>query len=156
MPSLSRNDFPLPDMEWPPTREFWAAAARGELAIPRCEGCGRLHWYPEERCRRCGGERHAWERMSGRGELFTWVVLQHAFLPQFRESLPFVSALVALEEDPAVRLATRIVECDPASLTKDMPVEVVFRPLAFAGIERTVTAPFFRPREGGASSFRRE
>ena len=32
-----RPDFPLPDTDWPPTREFWAAAARGELAVPRCD-----------------------------------------------------------------------------------------------------------------------
>jgi uncharacterized OB-fold protein len=144
---LGRADFPLPDTEWAPTRPFWAAAARAELAIPRCDGCRRLHWYPEPRCRRCGGERHTWERVSGRGTLFTWVVLRHAFLPQFGDELPFVSALVALEEDPGVRLATRIVDCAPEALAAEMPVEVVFRPLRFAGIQGSVTAPFFRPVE---------
>jgi uncharacterized OB-fold protein len=83
--------------------------------------------------------------MSGRGTLFTWVVLRHAFLPQFADALPFVSGLVALEEDPGVRLATRIVDCPPERLAADVPVEVVFRPLAFPGIERRVAAPFFRP-----------
>jgi uncharacterized OB-fold protein len=142
---LGRADFPLPDTDWEPTREFWAAAAREELAIPRCQGCRRLHWYPEPRCRRCGVEKHVWERMSGRGTLFTWVVLRHAFLPHFRADLPFVSGLVALEDDPSIRVATRIVDCPPERLAVEMPVEVVFRPLAFPGIERTVTAPFFRP-----------
>lgn len=142
---LGRADFPLPDTEWAPAREFWAAAERGELALPRCQACRRLHWYPEQRCRRCCGERQAWERMSGRGTLFTWVVIRHAFLPQLREALPFVSALVALAEDANVRLATRIVDCAPERLAMDMPVEVVFRPLSFPGIERQVTAPFFRP-----------
>jgi uncharacterized OB-fold protein len=83
--------------------------------------------------------------MSGRATLFTWVVLQHAFLPQFRGSLPFVAALVALDEDPGVRIATRIVDCPAELLEIDMAVEVVFRPLEFAGIARRVTAPFFRP-----------
>ena len=42
--------FPLPDVEHPLTRGFWDAAARGELAIPRCADCGRWNWYPRERC----------------------------------------------------------------------------------------------------------
>ncbi len=33
-------EFPLPDTEWEVTREFWAAAVRGELVIPRCDVCG--------------------------------------------------------------------------------------------------------------------
>lgn len=145
MSSLSRADFPLPDTEWPPAAELWRAAARGELALPRCLSCGRLHWYPTPRCRRCGGQRHAWERLSGRGTLFTWVVVRHAFLPQFRDDLPFVTGLVALSEDAEVRLATRIVDCPPEALAADMPVEVVFRTLSFPGIERRVLAPMFRP-----------
>lgn len=144
--SVRRPDFPLPDVEWPPTREFWSAAARGELALPRCAGCGRLRWYPEERCRRCGEPRHAWERVSGEATLFTWVVVRQPFLPQLRDQVPLVTGLVALAEDPSVRLATRIVDCDPAALAVDLPLEVVFRPLAFTGIEGHVIAPFFRPR----------
>ena len=42
-----RREFPLPDLVWEPTAEFWAGAARGELRIPRCDSCGRLRWYPE-------------------------------------------------------------------------------------------------------------
>ena len=33
------NEFPLPDVDWEPTRGFWQAAQREELQIPRCEGC---------------------------------------------------------------------------------------------------------------------
>ena len=143
--SVTRSDFPLPDVAWPPTREFWSAAARGELALPRCEGCGRLHWYPEERCRGCGDSRHRWERMSGAGTLFTWVVVRQPFLPQLRDQVPFLTGLVAVAEDPSVRLAARIVECEPAELRIDMPLEVVFRPLSFGGVARRVPAPFFRP-----------
>ena len=48
-----RHEFPLPDTDWPPTHEFWAAAARGELAVPRCDACGRYVWYPDGTCRFC-------------------------------------------------------------------------------------------------------
>jgi uncharacterized OB-fold protein len=70
-------------------------------------------------------------------------VVHHAFLPQFAELVPFVPALVALDEDPRVRLVTRLVDCDPARLRSDLPVEVVFRDLRFPGVEGSVVAPFF-------------
>ena len=33
---MKAADFPLPDTEWEGTRGFWEAAAREQLAIPRC------------------------------------------------------------------------------------------------------------------------
>lgn len=142
-----REGFPLPDVDWEPTREYWAGAAEGELRMPRCTACGNFAWYPDGKCRSCGGSEVAWEKVSGRGKLFTWVVLEHAFLPQYAKQLPFVSALVTLEEDEGVRVPTRIVDCEPGQLTIDQPVEVCFRPLRFEGVEGEVMAPLFRPVE---------
>ena len=58
---------------------------------------------------------------------------------------PFVTALVALKEDPAVRLVTRIVDVPPEELRVDMSVHVVFQPMRFPGVARQVIAPFFTP-----------
>ena len=141
-------DFPLPDVTWEPTREFWAGAARGELRITRCDGCGRYVWYPESPCRYCGGPHLTWTAVSGRGTLFSWSVLHHAWIPQFKEQLPFVSGLVALQEDPGVRVVSYVVDCDPPTLRCDMPVQVVFRALAYPGVTAQVMAPMFKPEEG--------
>lgn len=140
---ITRADFPLPDVTWEPVAPFWAAAARHELAIPRCDTCGRLRWYPTDTCRHCDGEPATWVTVSGRGTLFSWVVVEHVFLPQFAGLTPYVPALVTLDEDPAVRLATRIVDTDPARLAFDMPVAVTFRPISFTGVEGAVVAPLF-------------
>ena len=140
-----RPAFPLPDVTWEPVRGFWEAAGRGELSIPKCNGCGRLTWYPRETCRRCASTEFTWTTTSGRGTLFSWAVVIHPFLAQFADAVPFVPALVALEEDPAVRVVTRIVESEPDALRFDLPVEVVFRPLEFTGVEGSVMAPMFRP-----------
>jgi len=140
-----RTEFPLPDTSWEPIREFWAGAAREELVFPRCDSCGRICWYPRERCRSCDGQSFTWASVSGRGTLFSWVVVTHPFLPQFADLVPFAPALVALEEDPRVRLATRMVECDLDALEFEMPVRVTFRPLAFAGVDGGVLAPLFVP-----------
>ena len=140
-----RTEFPHPDLEWEATAEFWSGAARSELRVPRCDRCARLHWYPTERCRHCKGEVFTWETMSGRGKLFSWVVVTHPFLPQFADLVPFVPALVALEEDPSVRIPTRMVDCDPTDLTFEMPVAVAFRSLEFTGVEGATLAPCFVP-----------
>jgi uncharacterized OB-fold protein len=141
-------EFPLPDTQWPPTREFWAAAARGALAIPRCDTCTRYVWYPETPCRHCAGANLTWTEVSGAGHLFSWSVVRFAWIPQFADRLPFVTGVVALREDPAVRLVTYIVDCAPDELRCDMPVHVVFRPLRYAGIAGEVVAPMFRPSAG--------
>lgn len=138
-------DFPLPDTDDEATRELWAGAARGELVLPRCDACGTWVWYPRPACPACGGNRITWTAVSGRGRLFSWAVVRHAFLPQFADLVPYVPALVTPDEAPHVRFVTRLVDCEPDDLAADLPVEVVFRPLTFPGIERQVVAPLFTP-----------
>jgi uncharacterized OB-fold protein len=143
--AITREDFPLPDLDDALSAPFFAAAAEGELRIPRCETCGEYVWYPQAACPRDGGPL-TWTAVSGRGTLFSWVVVQRAFLPAFADKVPFVTALVALAEDPAVRIPTYIVDADPASLVADMPVDAVFRELSFSTVPgKAVTVPMFRP-----------
>ena len=142
---MTAPGFPLPDTDWATTAPFWAAAADGRLSLPRCDACGRLVWYPADTCRRCGGADHTWVDLAGRGTLFSWVVVHQQFLPQYEP--PYVTALVAVDEDPAARLATRLVDVDPLApgLSIDQPVEVVFGVLRFPDVDGEVPAPFWRP-----------
>ena len=137
--------FPLPDLTEPVTAPFWAAAAEGVLAVPRCASCDRWCWYPKDACPACGSTDLPWTPTSGRGTLFSWVVVHHPFLPAFADQVPFVTALVALDDDPAVRIATRFVDASPDVLRIDRPVEVTFGPLRYSTVDAEVQAPFFRP-----------
>ena len=144
--ALKRADFPLPDLTDERTAEYFAGAARGELVLPRCDPCNRFVWYPEEKCPHCDARSFTWTRVSGRGRVFTWTVVRRAFLPAFEEMVPFVTALVSLEEDPAVRIVSYIVDCEPEALAADLPVEAVFRPLRFPTVpDRSVAVPMFVP-----------
>ena len=146
--ALKRADFPLPDLSDERTAEYFAGAARSELMLPRCDACHRLVWYPEE-CPSCGGRTFTWTRVSGRGRVFTWTVVRRAFLPAFEEMVPFVTALVALDDDPRVRIVSYVVDCEPDGLAADLPVEAVFRPLRFPTVpERSVIVPMFVPVAG--------
>jgi uncharacterized OB-fold protein len=144
--AIQRADFPLPDTDDPLTAPFFAGAARGELVVTRCDGCGRYVWYPAAACPECGSAAISWTAVSGRGTLFSWAVVARAFLPAFAEQVPFVTALVALEEDPYMRIATYIVDADATTLRADMPVVAEFRPLTFPTVpDRAVVVPMFRP-----------
>jgi uncharacterized protein len=142
--AIKRPDFPLPDIADPLTAEFFAGAARGELVIPRCGDCGRFVWYPAPECAECGSQALTWVPVSGDATLFSWAVVRRPFLPAFETMVPFVTALVALVEDPAVRLCTYIVDSEPESLRSDSAVQVTFRPLSFATVpDRSVVVPMF-------------
>jgi uncharacterized OB-fold protein len=144
--ALKRADFPLPDLSDERTAEYFAGAARGELVIPRCDACGQLVWYPERRCPACSGESFTWTPVSGRGQVCSWTVVRRAFLPAFEEMVPFVTALVSLDEDPAVRIVSYLVDCEPNAVVADLPVEAVFRPLRFPTVpDRSVPVPMFVP-----------
>ena len=145
--AIPRAEFPLPDVDDPLTAAYFAGAARGELVIPRCDGCERFVWYPAAECPAGGAGEPRWGPVSGRATLFSWAVLRRAFLPAFAEMVPFVTALVALDEDPAVRLCTYLVDADPDTLRADAPVQVTFRPLSFPTVpDREVAVPMFELR----------
>jgi uncharacterized protein len=141
--AIRRADFPLPDVNDPLTAPFFAGAARGELVITHCRACDEYVWYPQPECPRCEGPL-TWAPVSGRGALFSWATVRRAFLPAFADQVPFVTALVALEEDPAVRVVTYVVDAEPETLAADEPVRVTFRPLAFSTVPgKSVVVPMF-------------
>jgi uncharacterized OB-fold protein len=146
--AIKRAEFPLPDVDDPLVAPFFAGAARGELMVTRCVACKQFVWYPQEQCPTCGGALE-WEPVSGRGSLFSWAVVRRAFLPAFDDKVPFVSALVAIDEDPAVRIVTYVVDAAPDDLRADQPLEVTFRPLSFTTVpDRAVVVPMFAPAVG--------
>ena len=62
-----------------------------------------------------------WVSVSGRGTVYTFTIVRRAMIPAFQAEVPYVFAIVELEEGP--RLATNIVRCDPESVRVDMPVK---------------------------------
>ncbi len=141
------SEFPIPDPDFEPTRPFFEGAARGALVIPRCSRCGRFQWTPPERCRDCGGEALAWVPTSGRGTVFSFAIVRRALLRHFAPLVPYAAGIVTLAEDPALRLVTRFVDCDPEALRIDQPVRVVFRPLGHPSADWELVVPFFTPSD---------
>ncbi|MER6972153.1 Zn-ribbon domain-containing OB-fold protein [Nocardioides sp. NPDC057767] len=110
------------------TRPYWEAAKAGRLLIARCRACEKVHHYPRPFCPSCWSEDVEAIEASGRGTLYTYSTVYVNDLPPFKERLPYVAAMVELEEGP--RLMTNIEGCDPEALSVGMAVEVDFRALS--------------------------
>ncbi|HYM16688.1 MAG TPA: Zn-ribbon domain-containing OB-fold protein [Dehalococcoidia bacterium] len=132
---------PLPQAT-PETEEFWAGARRGELRIQRCSACGRAYFFPRPFCPFCSSRDVAWFTASGRGRLYSYVINYRGAMG-FQDAVPYVIAVVELEEGP--RMMTNIVgvEPDPARLPLDLPVEVTWERQ-----DDEITLPLFRPAGG--------
>jgi uncharacterized OB-fold protein len=131
----NRTDLPTVEDD---TREYWDAAREGVLLIACCGACQKVHHYPRVMCPHCWSEDLHAEPASGRATVYTYSVVHVNDLPPFKERLPYIAAMVELEEGP--RVMTNIVDCDPADLAIGMPVVVDRRPLT-----DELTALVFRP-----------
>lgn len=79
---------------------WWEALAEGRLLLPRCEGCAACFFPPLESCPRCGGRDIAGVESSGRGAVYSWVVVHIALDPAFAADVPYTVVAVDLEEGP--------------------------------------------------------
>ena len=123
-------------------RHFWQGGERGELTFLRCRACGVYVHPPSPICPVDHGKDLHPESVSGRGTVATFTVNHQAWIPGI--ALPYVIALVEIEEQPDVRLQTNIVECGIDDVRIGMPVEVVFEHREDS--EGDVWIPLFRPR----------
>ena len=103
---------------------FWEAAHKGELRMQRCGDCGHIRFPPALLCARCLSERAEWVLLSGRGTVFSWIVVPQSQHPAFNTDVPYNVAIIELEEGP--RLHTNIVDCANDRIYIGMPVEVTF------------------------------
>jgi uncharacterized OB-fold protein len=103
---------------------FWTAGERGELVFWRCQDCGYWIHPPSPVCPTCLSRDIAVEATSGRGVVHSFTINEQNWNPTMPP--PYVIALVELDAQPGLRLMTNIVNCDPADVTYEMPVRVVF------------------------------
>jgi uncharacterized protein len=77
--------------------------------------------------------------VSGRGTIYTFTVVRQAFDPAFAGDIPYVVALVELQEAPGLRMLTTITGIEPQEVRVGMQVTV-----AFEGRDGAVI-PVFQP-----------
>jgi uncharacterized OB-fold protein len=122
------------------TQFFWDGIKAGRLLIQRCTRCGTLRHPPGPVCVACHSLEWDSVEASGRGTLFTFVVVHYPRHPAF--AYPHPVGLVELEE--GTRLVAPLANVDCADLKIGMPLKVLF-PAA----SNQNRLPAFEPRGEG-------
>ena len=105
---------------------------RGNTPMPlrplqRCPRCGHCQLYARAHCLACRGPVD-WVTSAGLGTIYSFTVIRQNPSRSFRHLLPFVVALVDLDEGP--RMMSNIVGCDPADVVIGARVRVRFEPVS--------------------------
>jgi uncharacterized protein len=113
---------PEPDTESAP---FWNGVRQHKLLVQECARCGTRRFPATTYCAHCQSGESRWIECTGRGEVFSWVVVRHPVPKEtYANEVPYVVALITLDEGP--RLVSNIVGCDPHAVEAGMRVKVRF------------------------------
>jgi len=129
-----KKPLPAPDAVSAP---WWAGAAAGRLLYQACPACGHRQFYPRPICTACGADPE-WAEASGRGVVHTFTVVRQYGQPPFKDELPYVVAMIELEE--GVRMLANVTDCDVESVHVGMAVEAY----AVAASDE-IAVPLWRP-----------
>ena len=117
------TDLPVPPIT-PETAPYWNAAREGRLLLQRCVDCRRVRFYPRTLCPGCWSDRAEWTEASGRGRIHSFRIIRRPPAPAFTALLPYVVALIDLEEGP--RMMANVVGDGALDVAIDEAVTVTF------------------------------
>ncbi|HXQ91019.1 MAG TPA: Zn-ribbon domain-containing OB-fold protein [Acidimicrobiales bacterium] len=143
------DEMPMPAAS-AETMGWWEAAADHRLVVQTCTECGTTRHPPGPLCPHCRSSAWQWRQVPGTGKVYTYTVVHQAFIASLSDRLPYVVAAVELDDAGGARLVSNLVDVEPAAVTVDMAVEVVWEDM---GPELAV--PRFRPIPGAAPGPRR-
>ena len=137
MTQAYNKPVPVPQQE---SDVYWEKVKQHELWLRNCDECGGAYFYPRDISPCCFSRNTTWLQASGKATLFTYGIVHRPPHPGFMDDVPFVTAIVELDEGP--KMATNIVMDDPTpeKLQIGMPLEVVFE-----DITDNIALPKFKP-----------
>ena len=115
-------------------RAFWEAAARRELLVQRCGDCQGYQFGPEWICHRCRSFNLGWERVSGRGRVYSWERVWHPVHPALKDACPYLVVLVELPDADNVRMVGNLLGDPLQEVAIGSDVEAVFEDQPDAGV----------------------
>ena len=90
------------------TQPFWDATKQGRLAIQRCAECDYYNHPPKPACDQCQSGNLSFVEVSGRGMVWSFTVMHQKSVAGFEEAVPYVTALVELDEQPMLLMLTNL------------------------------------------------
>jgi uncharacterized OB-fold protein len=116
---------------------FWFEGARHHaLLIQHCTSCGTLRHPPLPACGTCRSFEWDTVEASGRGTLYSYVVVHYPQVPSFEYPLPI--GLVELEE--GTRVVANLVGVEPDAITVGMALQA-----QFVDFDQELSLPAFAP-----------
>ena len=103
---------------------FWKSGSGGQLQILQCDACGEWLHPPGPVCPACLSRDLTARPVSGRATIETYTINHQAWSPGL--PVPYVIAIVSLDDCSAVRLTTNIIECAPTDVHIGDAVRVRF------------------------------
>jgi uncharacterized OB-fold protein len=138
---MSERFFPdgmPPPMADATTLPWWQAAAEHRLVVQRCTSCEHTRLPPAPICSECRSTDSDWKEVSGQGEVYTYTLVHRPMAAD--QKLPYVIAVIALENAGGLRIISNIVGVDPEAVAIGMPVELVWEDMS-----EDLAIPRFRP-----------
>jgi acetyl-CoA acetyltransferase/uncharacterized OB-fold protein len=121
--SMAGVERPLPLVD-DDNRDYWQAGQDGVLRVTSCNSCGALLHPPPPVCRYCRSADLGLRDVSGRGIVVGATVNHHLWDPRFAP--PFAIVMVAIEEDPRVRVVSNLVDVTENDVRVGMRVRATF------------------------------
>ncbi len=118
---VDTKPVPIPTIE---TQPYWQGCNEGRLLIQHCKPCGRFQFYPRLVCTQCAAIALDWVDASGRGTVRSFTVIRRAVSPAFEADVPYVVALIQLDEGPT--MMANLIACDPEVVVIGLKVAVTF------------------------------
>jgi uncharacterized OB-fold protein len=110
------------------TRSFWDAAREHRLVIQRCADCTHYNHPPRTSCDACLSTNLEFSEVSGRGRVWSFTVMHQKSVAGFEDAVPYLTALVELDEQPLLLLVTNLPGADAATLQIGDRVHAIFEP----------------------------
>jgi len=116
---------PVPDAESAP---FWAATLERTLLVQECSTCGHHQLYGRSLCTNCHAATLRWIEASGRGTIYSRTIIRQNPTRTFKHLIPFVVALIDLDEGP--RVMSNVVGTPADDVQIGDRVRVTFQPVS--------------------------
>lgn len=134
-----KKPIPFVDADIKP---FYDGLKEHKFKIMQCQTCDAFYW-PAAYCRNHPNKPNMsemeWVEVSGLGTVATFNIHYTAFNPAFKDDVPYVFALVQLDEGPM--FGSTIEQVDPIQVHVGMRCEVIFDDVEDLGM----TLPRLRP-----------
>lgn len=130
-----KKPLPVPNSD---NIKFWEGCKKHELLVQKCKDCDSYRYPPRSICPKCFSVESTWDKVNGKGEVYTFTVARVPLNPAWELDIPYTIGVIQLDE--GVRMVSNIVDCKPEDIKIGMKVEVIFD-----DVTDNISLPKFKP-----------